>query len=238
MTRLAVLSDLHANLSACLALAADLHERQPDTVLVLGDLVGYLTRPDQVVDLVAKAGWTCVRGNYDQAVLLGGAEGVAQFLKPGLGPDPQAVFAWTEGQVGQASRRFLEALPTHLRLSLGGRRVLACHGSPQGIRNYVYPNHPEEDLAAWLEEGQADILLMGHTHRPFIRALPQGLVVNPGSVGKPKDGDPRACYALLDLGEEVKAHIVRLEYDLDLEAHLLRKAGLPASVVEKLSQGL
>jgi putative phosphoesterase len=236
--RLAVLSDLHANLSACLAVAADLHQRQPDQILVLGDLVGYLTRPNEVVDLIARSGWACLTGNYDQALLLGGEAGIEQYLKPGIGPDPRAIFAWTETQVGPASRDFLAALPRELRLTLGGRRILAVHGSPAGIRHYVYPDHPEAELAAWLSRERADILLMGHTHQPFVRTWPQGLVVNPGSMGKPKDGDPRASYALIELGPEVKAEIVRLEYDLDLEAHLLKKAGLPAKAVEKLYQGV
>ncbi len=237
MPLLAVLSDLHANLSACLAVAADIHQRAPAAVLVLGDLVGYLCRPNQVARLAAREGWRAIRGNYDQAVLTGGQAGVDQFLKPGLGEEPRAVFAWTEGQVDQATRAYLAGLPLELRLEMGGARILAVHGSPQGIRHYVYPDHPPEELQAWLEREQAGILLMGHTHRPFIRQLPAGLAVNPGSVGKPKDGDHRASYALIELSPQPRAQIVRLEYDLDLEAHLLDQAGLPPKTVQRLYQG-
>jgi len=236
--RLAVLSDLHANLTACQAVAADLERRGADLVLVLGDLVGYLTRPNQVVEMVRRAGWSCLAGNYDQAVLTGGPAGIDRFLKPGIGPEPRAVFAWTEAAVDQATRAFLAGLPESISLKIDGQALLAVHGSPAGVRHYVYPDHPPEELQAWLEQAGAGLLLMGHTHRPFIRQLESGLALNPGSVGKPKDGDPRASYALVDLLPRPRAQIIRLAYDLDQEARLLREAGLPPGTVEKLYLGL
>lgn len=237
MTRLAVLSDLHANLTACQAVAADIARQGVETVLVLGDLVGYLTRPNQVVELVRGAGWQCLAGNYDQAVLAGGEAGIEAFLKPGIGPEPRAVFAWTEGAVDQATRAFLAGLPGGISLEIAGTALLAVHGSPAGVRHYVYPEHPAQELAAWLRRAGAGLLLMGHTHRPFIRRLDAGLALNPGSVGKPKDGDPRASYAIIDLLPQPRAEIIRLAYDLDQEARLLRQAGLPPSTVEKLYLG-
>ncbi|MBI4798613.1 MAG: metallophosphoesterase family protein [Desulfarculus sp.] len=238
MPRLAVLSDLHANLAACQAVAADLRRRQPDQVLVLGDLVGYLTRPNQVVELVGRAGWQCLAGNYDQAVLTGGQAGVDTFLKPGIGPEPRAVFAWTETALDQASRAFLAGLPQRINLAMAGQTLLAVHGSPSGVRHYVHPDHPDAALRAWLTQAGAGVLLMGHTHVPFVRQVPGGLALNPGSVGKPKDGDPRASYAILDFLPQPQARIIRLDYDLEQEARLLRQAGLPAGTVEKLRQGI
>ena len=103
MTRLAVLSDLHANLSAIRVVRADLARRGVDQVLVLGDVVGYLARPNRVAGLVAEAGWHTIAGNYDLAVLTGGQRGADKFLKPGIGPEPRAIFAWTEQRVHQLS---------------------------------------------------------------------------------------------------------------------------------------
>ena len=238
MLRLAVLGDLHANLSACRAVAADLERRRPERVLVLGDLVGYLARPNQVVELVARAGWDCLAGNYDLAVLAGGQAGVDEFLKPGLGPAPRAVFAWTEGRINPTARAFLAARPRQLRPRLAGLNILAVHGSPRGVRHYVHPDHPADELDAWLAQAGAEVLLMGHTHQPFIRRLPHGLAVNPGSVGRPKDGDPRASYALIELGPGPTAQIIRLDYDLEEEARLLLAAGLPAAGAEGLRRGV
>ncbi|MFH1034527.1 MAG: YfcE family phosphodiesterase [Pseudomonadota bacterium] len=238
MTRLAVLSDLHANLAACQAVAADLARRGVQSVVVLGDLVGYLTRPNQVVELVREAGWRCLDGNYDQAVLTGGQAGIEAFLKPGIGPEPRAVFAWTEKALQAPARAFLAGLPASLSLDLEGLALLAVHGSPRDPRQYVYPDHPDAELQSWLMEAGVDVLCLGHTHRPFIRRLPAGLVLNPGSVGKPKDGDPRASYALLELGPRPGAEIIRLDYDLDQEARLLAAAGLPSSSLDKLYRGI
>lgn len=237
MPPLAVLSDLHANLCATQAVTADLQRRGLTSVLVLGDLVGYLTRPNQVAALVAGQGWPCLAGNYDQAILAGGEAGIEQFLKPGIGPEPRAIFSWTEQRVNQTTRAFLAGLPGQLTLEQEGCRLLAVHGSPANLRQYVQPDHPEEELSAWLAQAKVQVLCLGHTHRPFVRSVSGGLVVNPGSVGKSKDGDPRASYAIIELGPRPRAQIVRLEWDIEDEARRLMEAGLGARV-ERLRQGL
>jgi predicted phosphodiesterase len=241
MPTVAVLADLHANLSAVEAVAADLARRGVRRAAVLGDLVGYLTRPNQTVARVRALGWQCLAGNYDLAVCAGGEEGARRYLKPGIGPVPREVYAWTCRRVRESTRRRLAALPERLELEEAGRRVLAVHGSPEGVRDYVYPDRPEADLARWLARAGAGVLAMGHTHLPMVRRLSAGLAVNPGSVGKPKDGDPRASYALLHLPsrprEEPWAEIVRVDYDLETEAALLEQAGLPPETVRRLRQG-
>lgn len=240
MTTLAVLSDLHGNLSALEAAEADLARRKVDQVVILGDLVGYLTRPNRVVQRVAlrmaQKGWQALAGNYDLAVVAGGDEGVERFLKPGIGEMPRQVFDWTCQKVNPQIRELLGTLPHNLSFEKAGVSCLAVHGSPDGVRDYVYPDRPSENLSAWLEEHGARCLFMGHTHQPFVRKLPQGLVVNPGSLGQPKDGDPRPSYALVDL-KRLKAKIVRLDYDVEAEAELLRQAGLPPRSMEKLKNG-
>ncbi|MCF8099474.1 MAG: metallophosphoesterase family protein [Desulfarculaceae bacterium] len=236
MGSLAVLSDLHANFSALEAVKADLARRNVDQVLVLGDVVGYLARPNRVARAVAEAGWQCLAGNYDLAVLAGGDEGVDNFLRRGIGPEPKAIFSWTERRVLSGTRAFLSKLPHKIEMDTQAGRLLAVHGSPAAVRQYVYPDHPEDELAAWLQQAGASILCMGHTHMPFVRRVGGGLVVNPGSVGKSKDGDPRASYAIIVLSPEPGAEIVRLEWDIDAEARLLSEAGL-GHMAQRLAQG-
>ncbi|MCF8034834.1 MAG: metallophosphatase family protein [Desulfarculaceae bacterium] len=236
MSRLAVLSDLHANLSALRVVRADLVRRGVDRVVVLGDLTGYLARPNRVVDAVVLAGWQCIAGNYDLAVLRGGREGADKYLKPGIGPEPRAIFAWTEQRLHAASREFLATLPENLRLDTPAGDLLAVHGSPDSVRQYVFPDHPQAELAAWLKQSGASILCLGHTHQPFVRRVEGGLVLNPGSVGKSKDGDPRASYALIDFEPKLRAQIVRLPWDIETEARLLIGAGLD-SMVARLGAG-
>lgn len=240
MTTLALVSDLHGNLSALEALEEDLSRRRVDKVAVLGDLVGYLTRPNRVAQRLAlrmaQKGWLALAGNHDLGVALGGEEGADRFLRPGVGEMARQVFLWTCRKVNPQIKELLGLLPPELRFELGGRSCLAVHGSPLGALDYVFPDRPDHDLSAWLEEAGAHCLFMGHTHMPFVRRLPGGLAVNPGSLGQPKDGDPRASYALVDL-ENLEAEIVRLEYDLESEAQLLQEAGFPAETVQKLRTG-
>ncbi len=120
----------------------------------------------------------------------------------------------------------MAGLPPEITLEQEGARLLALHGSPTSIRQYVYPDHPEAELAAWLAEAGARVLCLGHTHVPFVRRVGHGLVVNPGSVGKSKDGDPRASYAIIELGPRPRAEIVRLEWNIEAEAQRLEEAGL------------
>ncbi len=236
MSRLAVLSDLHGNLSALAAVEADMARRGVEHVLVLGDLVGYLARPNQVAARVAARGWPALAGNYDQAVLTGGEEGIRRFLKPGIGPLPRRVFHWTCRRVTRRTRSFLGTLPSFLRLDLEGVGILALHGSPKGVRDYVYPDRPTPELEAWRAEAGVHLLLMGHTHLPFVRRLPGGLALNPGSVGVPKDGDPRAAYALVDL-DTLQARVVRVEFDWREETRLMLQRGLPREAGERLLTG-
>lgn len=237
MTRLAVLSDLHANLTALSAVREDVARRGIDQVVVLGDLVGYLTRPNQVVAQIAALGWPALSGNYDLAVLTGGQAGADEYLKPGIGPIPYEVFAWTCRRVQAPTRRYLSSLPSQLKLNLAGRSLVMVHGSPNGVRDYVYPGHPAADLDRWLQQTGAQVLCMGHTHRPFIRRMLGGLVINPGSVGKPKDGDTRASYAIITMDRQIQAQIIRVPFDLQAEAHLLTENGLPPEVIARLRAG-
>lgn len=235
--RLAVLSDLHGNLSALTAVIERLKQIKPQAVVVLGDLVGYLCRPNQVVRTVRDAGWPCLQGNYDLAVLTGGSAGVDKYLKPGIGPDPRAVFNWSDKRTNQASRDYLGSLPGAIRMSVGGLSLLACHGSPTHVRQYIYPDHPQDQLDRLVQGSGAQVVLMGHTHRPMVRHAGGGLAVNPGSVGKPKDGDPRASLALLELGEKPRAEILRVPYDLETEARLLTENGMPPATIQRLYAG-
>ncbi len=236
MGPLAVLSDLHGNLTALKAVMRDVAARKAEQILVLGDLVGYLTRPNQVTAMVKQAGWPCLVGNYDLAALTGGKVGAEQYLKPGIGPLPRKIYDWTCRRLNNASKDFLAALPLRLEVDLPGCRLLAVHGSPASIRQYVYHDHPQDDLESWLRDEKVSVLCLGHTHRPFVRQVAGGMVVNPGSVGKSKDGDPRAAYGLIWPGDPPLAEIRRVSWDVAEEASRLTALGL-AGRVDRLWAG-
>ena len=194
--RIAVLGDIHGNALA-LAAALDGAAREGvDALCLTGDYVGYYYHPKEVFALLAP--WTkhMVRGNHED--MLARAENDASYLArctarygKGLG---RALEMLDAGQLAS-----LRALPTRLDLNLDGRQVVLAHGAPWSTDEYLYPDAPEE-VWARVAAGGADFVLLGHTHYRHIRQVGDTTVINPGSVGQPRDRSPGACWALLDTG--------------------------------------
>ena len=238
--RILVLSDVHANLPALDAVLADAGE--VDAVWHLGDVVGYGPDPDGVVDRLRAIGATGVRGNHDAAAC-GGSE-IDWF-----NPDARGAMEWTRSTISDATRTWLGALPE--RTTLGGCELV--HGSPrEPLWEYVTSSGIARENLALLG---AAIGLHGHTHVPvawlddgerieLVRGRPgtelrldgRRALVNPGSVGQPRDGDPDAAYAILDHeAGSVRWH--RVPYDIAAVQEAMRAAGLPASLRARLSVG-
>jgi putative phosphoesterase len=129
----------------------------------------------------------------------------------------------------------MRGLPFDLRFELGNKRVRLVHGSPRKVNEYLFENKPARTFERIAAGADCDVLVFGHTHQPWVREYGGVLFVNCGSVGKPKDGDPRAAFALLELDEDrVAAQIERVEYDADGVARELAGAGLPGEYADKL----
>ncbi|MDY6770205.1 MAG: metallophosphoesterase family protein [Candidatus Nanohaloarchaea archaeon] len=221
-----VLSDIHANLPALEAVLADAGDH--DTVVCCGDLVGYYTWPDAVVQRVRDEGMLAVRGNHDEAVVTESSFGFT-------GAAAEAV-RWTRDRISDDARSYLEDLPYTRRDEVAGADVFVAHGSPRRpVEEYVYP---EQVDARFLQEQSidVDVLLLGHTHTPMVEHVQDTLVVNPGSAGQPRDGDPRASYAVVD-PDAATADIRRVEYDVKRVQDAVRAAGLPAELADRLSRG-
>jgi predicted phosphodiesterase len=241
--RIAVLSDIHANLAALDAVRADLPDI--DEVWVLGDIVGYGPQPNEVIAALQEMGARSVLGNHDGAAI--GAVDVAYF-----NPDARAAIEWTAGAIDDNARAYLASLPPVRRES----EVTAVHGSP---RDPVWEYVTSRGIAA-ANFGSFDtrLCLFGHTHLPVAywvsgddveatRGLPgaeirmdgERAMLNPGSVGQPRDGLPDAAYGLLQTdGDGANAFSFRrVRYDVDRTQRLMREAGLPARLVERLSYG-
>lgn len=245
--RYVLLSDVHANLPALSAVLADIAARAPDAAVYhLGDLVGYSPWPNEVVDLIEAAGIAGVAGNYDSTVATSykhcgcRSENAAQEALAHLS------FTWTCEHTSTASKAFLGGLPFRLDLRpLGGHvagpTITLVHATPMNNLVYVTEDRPDSFLlkladAAGLKAG--DVLCFGHTHKPWHRVVEGIHFVNTGSVGRPKDGDPRAGYVLLDLVDgTVEVAFVRLGYDVDATAQGVVRAGLPFEFAEFLRSG-
>jgi len=198
-----VISDIHSNLPAMKAVLAAIKRLGPQRIICAGDIVGYNASPDEVCALLRDRKVGSILGNHDRALALGDTSRLVE--------DAARVIRWTRRRLSGASREALEDLPARRSLSLGGRRILLVHGSPQDDDEYVLPL--TEKLWPFGNPG-ADVLVMGHTHVQWTdRFEGCGLtVINPGSVGQPRDGDPRACYATFDVDTVV---FRRVEYDVE-----------------------
>jgi putative phosphoesterase len=227
--RVAVLSDIHSNLTALKAVLDDLPK--VDEILCLGDLVGYAAEPNEVVELVREGSIRCVMGNHDHAAVTGDVHGLNELAAEAA--------LWTHRNLKEENRRFLRSLPLEARLKLSGKTLYLAHGSPRDpLWEYVFPELPNSSLLEIVEGVEADLSLLGHTHVPMERKIFGKLVLNPGGVGQPRDLDPRASYMILELdGEEPAVQIRRVKYDIDLAAKKIRAAGLPEELAARLYFG-
>jgi putative phosphoesterase len=212
--RVAILSDVHANISALEAALADLERRAAKVVLVAGDVIGDGTHPSEVVALLRRRAIPTIRGNVERKVMEVAALHPSEVAL--LAKKKDADLVWTAKCLGREDLDWLRSLPFSLELRLAGSRLLVVHGSPLGDTDYVYPSLTVGALAAKLGAERPDVLACGHSHIPFTRRIAGVMVINAGSVGRPVDGDPRGSYALVDLelGRIARARIVRFPYPI------------------------
>jgi putative phosphoesterase len=235
MQRIAVITDIHANLPALQAALSRIDRLGVDAVYCGGDLVGYGPHPNEVCALIAEREIPTIYGNYDYAIARDLDDCGCAYITPHDRELGQRSVEWTLAHTNQASKDFMRALPFDLRFAVGDSEVHLVHGSPRKVNEYLFDDKPAslyERLAA-AEDG--DVLVFGHTHKPWVREYGGVLFVNCGSVGKPKDGDPRGAFALLeDDRSGVRVTIERVEYDAAAVAREVAEAGLPSEFAEKL----
>jgi putative phosphoesterase len=236
VNRVAVITDIHGNLSALEASLEAIDAIGVERIYCGGDLVGYGPYPNEVCRLIEERGFPTIYGNYDYAI---GREledcGCAYVTRHDRELGQQSV-AWTLAHTDQRSKDFMRGLPFDLRFELGDQRVRLVHGSPRKVNEYLFEDKPARTFERIAAGADCDVLVFGHTHKPWIHEYGGVLFVNCGSVGKPKDGDPRAAFAVLGLDEagRVQASVERVPYDAEAVAHEVESAGLPGEYAEKL----
>jgi putative phosphoesterase len=226
-----ILGDVHANLPALQAVLKDIKKfGKVDYILHPGDLVGYGPNPNEVCELAAGLkNFISVLGNHDRAVLDKNYEG--------FNPVAREAIEWTAKELTKKNIDWIGKIPKFRALKLDFLNVFLVHGSPRNyLDEYVYPDTPPDTLLEFLRMTEAHVIVLGHTHIPFLREFGNKIILNVGSVGQPRDRDPRACYAVLDT-EKLKISFVRVEYDIDQTARSIRVAGLPGSLADRLYYG-
>jgi len=235
--RLAVLSDIHGNLHALQAVWADIQAQRPDVVYCLGDLVGYGAFPNEVAAFVRDHQIPTVLGNYDEGVGFDLDECGCAYRTTLERERGDLSLRWTQQQTSAENKALLRSLPHQFRLEDERPHRLLVHGSPRKINEYLFEDRPTATFERLATLAGTEVLLFGHTHRPYQKRVDKTLFVNVGSAGKPHDGDPRACYALLDLGATTQVAFRRVGYDVAGAAQAVRRVGLPEAFAEILEHG-
>lgn len=252
--KIALFSDIHSNLPALEAFFEDIERKKPDAIYCLGDFVGYNIWPNEVVNEIRKRGIPAIAGNYDYGIGRNSDDcGCAYKTDEEKAMGARSI-AYTNDRIGAEERAYLRTLPAHIRLEyrLEGDPLflLLVHGSPRKINEYLFEDRDEKSMLRIMEGAQADVMFFGHTHKPYHRIFKDESAggtafrhaVNIGSIGKPKDGDPRACYVMITLDgntstfdrDSMKVEFVRVEYDVEKAAKAVEDSVLPDGYADML----
>ncbi len=234
--RIAIFSDIHANLPALEAVLEHIRGQSFDAVYCLGDLVGYAPFPNEVTGRIRREQIPTIMGNYDDGVGFDRDDCGCAYREPDEKLRGDQSLAWTRAHVTADNKAFLRELPHEIRFEADTKRILLVHGSPRKINEYLFEDRAISSFQRLAASSNADIIVFGHTHKPYTKLVDDVLFLNVGSVGKPKDGDRRSCYAILDTSVP-EARFVRVEYDLATATAAIRHSELPHEFAADLERG-
>jgi putative phosphoesterase len=233
--RVAIITDIHANLPALEAALARIEELRIDRIYCGGDLVGYGPHPNEVCALIERRVIPTIYGNYDHAIARDLDDCGCAYVTPHDREIGQLSVQWTLANTGLAAKDFMRELASDLRFDVGSHTVHLVHGSPRKVNEYLFEDKPASLYERLAAAEEADVLVFGHTHKPWVHDFGGVRFVNCGSVGKPKDGDPRGAFAVLTAAADgVEATIERVAYDAEAVTAEVREAGLPREFADKL----
>jgi putative phosphoesterase len=225
--RIALIGDIHSNMHALKAVLLQAKKHGAECVWDLGDMLGFGAYPDDVVGILRKKGVLGIAGNFDLKIMKFPKKGSAwQHEKD---PDKFVMLKFSYESLSSSNRKYIKSLPIKRELEIGGRKILLVHASPESDREHLGPDTPDERLLEIASISGFDIIICGHSHRPFMRKAGNTVFINPGTVGLPDDGDPRASFAMLEMGSknDVKVHHYRVDYDIRAAAGAVMRKGLP-----------
>ncbi len=245
--RYALISDIHANFPALKAVLANVDERgDVGAIYHLGDLTGYAPWPNEVVALLRQRAIPGLAGNYDSTVAMDYKHCGCRADTPRDEELSHISFEWTHSHVTPETKKYLASLPFRIDIRpfgghVSGPTITLVHGNQTLNTVYVTEDRPDsflEKMAAALAARAEDVVCFGHTHRPWQRVVGGIQFANAGSVGRPKDGDWRPCYALLEIDASgTRVEFVRVEYDIAEADRAIRASELPDEFADFLRAG-
>ncbi len=252
--KIALFSDIHANLPALEAFFEDVEKHKPDATYCLGDLVGYNMWPNEVINEIRERRIPTIAGNYDFGIGRTSDDCGCAYKTDEEKANGAISIAVTNDLIKDEERQYLCTLPAHInvefQLNEEKLNLLLVHGSPRKINEYLSEDRPEKSLLRILQKSNADILCFGHPHKPYHRILEDSEgkqfrhAINIGSVGKPKDDDKRGCYVILHLDENsskslkdsIKVEFIRFEYDIEKTTRAVEDSKLPNAYATALRE--
>ncbi|MEM2109589.1 MAG: metallophosphoesterase family protein [Candidatus Odinarchaeota archaeon] len=223
------MSDIHSNLHALKTVFDGLEN--VDAIIFSGDIVGYGASPNEVIDILKDMKpRMCVLGNHDYACLKNDFRWFNELAAQSL--------IWTKRVIKRENLDYISKLPLSETRDFEGVRVYVTHGSPvDNLYDYVYQEQGR-DWRRFFKITESDIIILGHTHIPMIIKLKEKYIINPGSVGQPRDGNPAASYCVLNINRNVSVELKRVNYDIDKSAEEILDEGLPTFLAERLYTGI
>ena len=235
--KIAIFGDIHGNIDA---LRTAYHEAQiikADKIYHLGDVGGYAPFVNEVVDFLIAHDIEGVQGNYDEAVANDREHCGCKYENAVQAEMTRLSFEWTKEHASLKSKEYMKKLPGEISFTINEKKMTLFHASPHKNNLYWYEDRPEKFFREMADKSDADILVYGHTHKPYRKDINGKVFINAGSVGKPKDGDPRACIAVVEVTSgSVTTDFVRVKYDVEKTAEAIIKSGLPPYFAEKLKK--
>lgn len=219
--KIGLISDVHANVIALQAVLEDM--KDVDVIACAGDIVGYNPYPNETVELLKKYRVKCVMGNLDHAVVTGDTQW--------FNPIATKTVRWTSEHMTRDNLRFLETLPDHIDLN----GITVHHGNPTRLEEFVFENNHERFCQVF-DPYDVKVVVFGHTHVPMEEKCGNKIILNPGSVGQPRDGDPRASYGVWDT-EKKEFTVHRVSYDYAKVQEKIKETGLPEMMADRLKYG-
>jgi putative phosphoesterase len=225
--KIAVLADVHANLQALTAVLEDAKSKGIEFFLNAGDFLGYGAFPNEVIETLRSNKVLSIIGNYDLKVLEARRNS----------KEKDIALNYAKKKLTQSNKAYLNSLPKNITLEIKEKKIFMVHGSPDSIEEHIYPNTSRKRLRELVSGKDADIVIVGHSHRQFSRTIDEVAIINPGSVGRADDNNPKAAYSIIGFNP-FSVEMVRVSYDVEAAAHAMRKEGLPENFAQMFLYGL
>lgn len=230
--KIAVISDIHGNLYALMRALEDIEDQKVDTIICLGDLVGYGPHPNEVVAIIKRKNIICLKGNYDASVV---DENYTFIRENSIN---SFSLPWAVDELRALNRFYLNSLPTSITLEFEGKKILFVHGSPNKINEYMLEDG--DNTSEIMKNIKEDVLVCAHTHIPSVKYFGDKLFVNDGSIGKPKIGRPNPTYCILDVEDNspIKAEIREITYEVKRIVKDMTMLKFPESLIRSFETGV